>query len=68
MEYQFPLDRKQEGMGMDHMNSEPTWQTPQQSGAQSKTTEGKDGQAKSIFDVWDATSKYVRLNIHTFFN
>ena len=53
---------------MDHMNSEPTWQTPQQSVAQSKTTEGKDGQAKSIFDVWDATSKYVRLNIHTFFS
>lgn len=38
------------------MNSEPTWQTPQQSVTQSKTTEGKDGQAKSITDVWDATS------------
>lgn len=53
---------------MDRMNSEPTWQPPQQSVAQSKTTEGKDGQAKSIFNVWEATSKYVRHNIHTFFN
>lgn len=37
--------------------------------ARRTTTEGKDRQAKAFkFDVWDATSKYVRLNIYTFFN